>query len=152
MKKLKWIIPLVIVIYITIIIANQYIQEKTPQFTGKENFTSMINTERAQYDLEPVTNNQELIDVASLKCQDMINRNYRDHQDPEGDYIWSNLPQNKAYGENLAFNYTNSYETVQNWLKSPTHKENIVNKYFKEVGHYTCFTGEYYITVQLFRG
>ena len=37
-------------------------------------------------------------------------------------------------GENLAKNYTDSNSTVQAWMNSTTHRNNILNKDFEETG------------------
>ncbi len=43
-----------------------------------------INKVRSSYGLEPLITNPKLNLAATLKAEDMINKNYFDHQSPEG--------------------------------------------------------------------
>lgn len=150
MKTIK-ILLVIIFIFTVGIIYSEYQQERTHVFKGADDFTTAVNTERAQRDLEPVTDSDELKAIATQKCNDMIEREYVGHQDPNGKYIWDKAPTGYKYGENLAGNYDNSYDTMQNWVASPEHYENIIDPAFTKVGHATCYTGKDFLIVQIFR-
>jgi len=82
--------------------------------------------------------NPLLTSAAEEKAQDMAERSYFSHQTPEGAEPWVFLDRaGYAYavaGENLAVNFSES-ETVTNaWMNSPTHRANIVNREFTEIG------------------
>lgn len=125
-------------------------RQTTPEFKGFTDFTTQINSVRAGYDLNGLRDDPVLIFVAEAKCIDMVERNYTSHQDPKGDYVWKDLEPNHKYGENLAGGYYSSYETVQAWVASPTHLENIVDPVFTRIGHANCYNGQEYLTVQVF--
>lgn len=97
-----------------------------------------INKIRSSYGLEPLVINPKLNLAATLKAEDMINKNYFDHYSPEGKTPWHWFSvANYSYryaGENLALNFWNDKETVDAWLNSPTHRENILNPKFLETG------------------
>jgi uncharacterized protein YkwD len=151
MKKIIITVILVLVLGLTGLMVSEYRQESTPVFSGASDFTSAVNTERAGRDLEPLMASVELNKVAESKCNDMVQRNYTAHQDPEGDYIWKDLEPNHRYGENIGIGFYSSYETMQAWKNSKTHYDNIIDPQYREVGHFTCYTGDKYLTVQVFK-
>jgi uncharacterized protein YkwD len=100
-----------------------------------ENFA---NQTRQSAGLAPLTENQKLNQAAQLKAENMLQNNYFAHTSPTGLTPWYWFLQagyNYKYaGENLAIGFFNSQEVYQAWLNSPSHKENILNPNYKEVG------------------
>lgn len=123
---------------------------KPPVPLTTANLTRLTNEERAKAGLPPVTENALLNASAQAKAQDMANRNYWSHDTPDGIEPWSFITaQGYSYstaGENLACGFKDdSAEVIVGWMNSPTHKENIVNPKYSEVGfgiletpNYTC--------------
>jgi hypothetical protein len=76
--------------------------------------------------------------TAELKLQDMLQKDYWDHTGPNGETAWDFMEQSGyrylLAGENLARGYTNSQEVVEAWMNSPSHRSNILNGRFKEIG------------------
>lgn len=96
------------------------------------------NQAREKSGLSPLKLNKKLDQAAYLKAQDMFNNNYWAHVSPSGVQPWSWLGKvhysyDKA-GENLAKNYPSSQATLQAWLASPTHRANVLNKNYTDVG------------------
>lgn len=151
MKRNILLVVLAMVVAFTGLMLAEYTQESKPVFNGANDFTTAVNTERAKRDLKPVVDNQELVKLAEYKCNDMVSRNYNAHKDPDGKMIWDYAPHGFKYGENLAGNYYSSYETMQAWVISPTHYENIIDPAFTQVGHFTCYGDNQYMTVEVFR-
>src|SRR3989344_4995211 len=96
--------------------------------------------------------------AAKEKAEDMVRKGYFAHVSPEGLTPWHWFREagyNFAYaGENLAVNFTDSKDITKAWLNSPTHKANILNQNFTEIGIGTAkgnFEGrEVVFVVQLF--
>ena len=90
--------------------------------------------------------NPELQAAAQMKANDMAARGYFAHYSPDGLSPWywiSKAGYNFSYaGENLAVNYNESGDVNQAWLNSPTHRANILNNHFTEIGIATA-RGEY---------
>ena len=88
--------------------------------------------------LQPLTENQKLDEAAQLKAQNMVQDNYFNHTSPTGVTPWFWFLQAgykyKYAGENLAIGFYDSQEVYNAWLNSPTHKANIVNPNYTEVG------------------
>lgn len=82
--------------------------------------------------------NQQLMNAAQAKAQDMVDRNYWSHNTPDGQEPWVFIIQAGykyiSIGENLAYGFTSATTTVNGWMNSPSHKENLLNTNFSEVG------------------
>jgi hypothetical protein len=103
-----------------------------------EEIIVQTNESRAQSGLSELKENKKL-DLAALdKAQDMLKNGYFAHFSPNNKSPWdfiivSGYNYNYA-GENLAIGYIDRVELMQAWLNSPTHKANILNKDFTEIG------------------
>jgi hypothetical protein len=82
--------------------------------------------------------NDSLTAAAQAKATDMVARNYWSHNTPDGQEPWVFI-SNAGYsylraGENLAYGFTTSDETVTGWMNSQTHRDNMLDSNFTEVG------------------
>lgn len=98
----------------------------------------LTNVERAKQGLGPVLENEALNKAASLKAVNMLEENYWAHFAPSGKSPWDFI-LGAGYkftyaGENLAKNFTNSDDVVAAWLASPTHRENLLNSKYRDIG------------------
>lgn len=96
------------------------------------------NLARQKASLPALKLNSSLDQAAYEKAQDMLKHNYWAHVSPTGVQPWSWITSvgynyNTA-GENLAKNYDSSQSTVAAWLASPTHRANIMNTTYTDVG------------------
>ncbi len=106
----------------------------------------LTNDERDDVAKVPLRRNPVLERAAQMKAQHMAKNEYFSHYSPDGTSPWYWFDQ-AGYiyahaGENLAIHFTDSTEVVDAWMKSPTHRENIVNGNFTEIGVGTA-KGEY---------
>lgn len=96
------------------------------------------NANRDKEDLIPLTINQILNEAAQLKANDMASKGYFAHTSPEGltPWYWFSKAGYSFYyaGENLAINFTDSKDVVDAWMNSPSHRANMVNYNFTEIG------------------
>jgi len=100
--------------------------------------TDLTNSQRQQNNLSPLATNPLLVQAAELKAQDMAAKSYFSHQSPDGKTPWSWLEQ-AGYGylyagENLAVNFADSQDIEQAWMDSASHRSNILNSHFTEIG------------------
>lgn len=96
------------------------------------------NTQRVSNGAASLQLNQTLSAAAQTKAQDMVARNYWSHNTPEGEEPWKFIT-NAGYsysraGENLAYGFATSDETVTGWMNSQTHRDNLLDTNFTEVG------------------
>ena len=96
------------------------------------------NLERDQLGLKKLKYNLVLEDIAKQKAADMFNDNYWAHVAPDGRTPWDFFQEsNYKYlyaGENLAKDFDKTPNLIQAWMNSPTHRENIVNPNYTEIG------------------
>jgi len=76
--------------------------------------------------------------AAQKKADDMAEKGYFAHNSPDGVTPWfwfEEAGYDFLYaGENLAVHFSDSPEVVEAWMDSPSHRANIVNKNFTEIG------------------
>lgn len=96
------------------------------------------NQARQEQGLEPLAINSALNRAAYAKAQDMLQADYWAHVSPSGVTPWKWLADQQydynSAGENLAKNYPTAQATVDAWMASPTHRDNILKAQYKEVG------------------
>ena len=99
---------------------------------------NLTNQKRAEAGLSALRYNQTLSSAAYTKGQDMIARDYWAHVAPDGTQPWkffNDFGYKYRYaGENLARDFSNASSAVDAWMNSPTHRENILNPKYKEIG------------------
>src|SRR3990167_8952388 len=119
------------------------IKLKAPQILGQVTFSSdqiiaLTNGKRAQSGLGALSFNSQLSQAASAKVQDMYAADYWAHNSPSGKTPW-NFISASGYrylyaGENLARDFSDASSVVEAWMASPSHRSNILDDHFKEIG------------------
>jgi len=98
----------------------------------------LTNIERQRKGLTPVLENDALDKAAKLKAANMFEENYWAHFAPSGktpwDFILGSGYKFTFAGENLARNFYSSDEVVIAWMNSPTHRDNLLNSNYKDIG------------------
>ncbi len=98
----------------------------------------LTNKERQKMGLSVVSENAALDKAAALKAQNMFAENYWAHFAPSGKTPWDFI-LGAGYkftfaGENLAKNFTSSDDVVKAWMASPTHRDNLLNAKYQDIG------------------
>ncbi|HUW22083.1 MAG TPA: CAP domain-containing protein [Candidatus Bathyarchaeia archaeon] len=96
------------------------------------------NQQRTQRGLTPLNNNPVLNEAARRKAGDMFALNYWAHNSPTGRTPWAFF-RDAGYdysfaGENLARDFNDSDAVVVAWMDSPTHRDNVLNSNYQEIG------------------
>jgi hypothetical protein len=97
-----------------------------------------VNEERKDQGLAILETNFLLDEAAYAKAQDMLEEDYFSHTSPEGLTPWHWF-RYRGYdyqyaGENLAIGFLNSCEVVKAWMNSETHRQNILNPNYEDMG------------------
>lgn len=130
-------------------------QTKTDTLSASEKFAAevlrLVNEERAARELEPLTSNETLAEVALVRAEESATKFA--HVRPDGRSVSTafsdaGLSYVKA-GENLAHGYTKPETLVKDWMASKTHKANILNEEFTaaELGYYKNSAGSIYVAL-----
>lgn len=106
-------------------------------YTASEVVT-LTNSARSENGLGSLATNSKLASAAYAKAQDILEKDYFAHNSPDGKTPWDFINESgytySYAGENLAIGYTDASELFTAWMNSPTHRDNIVNKNFREIG------------------
>ncbi len=105
---------------------------------GAQQIIELTNKKRVQNNLPPLTYSPLLEQAAKAKAANMFGENYWAHFAPSGKTPWFFITA-AGYkylfaGENLARDFTNPGTVVDAWMDSPSHRENILDKNFREIG------------------
>lgn len=99
---------------------------------------NLTNQAREAVGLNSLIENTQLDQAAAMKARNMVQNNYFSHTSPEGITPWhwfSEAGYNYKYaGENLAVGFYDSQGVYSAWLNSSSHRANILNPNYKEVG------------------
>jgi len=124
--------------------ANDYIWE----------ILRIVNQERENNNLSPLTLSQGLVDATSIRAQEI--EEYYSHTRPDGTSCLTALTKSYNYtGENIAAGQTSPAKVMDSWMNSPGHRANILNSNYKKlgVGYYYDSSSYYkYHWVQMFGG
>ena len=103
-----------------------------------EAIVALTNKEREKNNLPSLTISPALNEAAQRKAADMFAFDYWAHDSPSGRSPWDFFGEvdylYKAAGENLAKDFADSQGVVAAWMNSPTHRANIVDPRFMEIG------------------
>ncbi len=96
------------------------------------------NAYRQQNGLTTLHLDPELSQAAQKKAEDMFADGYWAHVAPDGTTPWSFITSagyEYVYaGENLAKDFQKSDSVVVAWMESPSHRQNILNDKFRDIG------------------
>ncbi|MBU2577296.1 hypothetical protein KKA69_00525 [Patescibacteria group bacterium] len=103
-----------------------------------EKIIELTNLERAGLGFSSLKHNSLLSEAARQKAADMFAFNYWAHVSPSGRTPWSfftDVGYKYQYaGENLARDFRDPDSVVRAWMNSPSHRENIANAKYNEIG------------------
>jgi uncharacterized protein YkwD len=105
----------------------------------------LLNGQRADNGLPPVTANARLTEAATVYAADLVAGSYFSHTGRDGSNVLGRIrdsgyiPSGAAYvlGENLAWGsgaLATPGSIMNAWMNSPGHRENILNPDFREIG------------------
>lgn len=138
-KYLFWYGALLLIVKIALI-SLALVLPSTDFFSAitTDRLVGLINQERQARNLSALTLNGSLNSVADLKVSDMLAKDYFDHTSPAGLSPWfwfKQIGYNFAFaGENLAMGFTDTDAVFQAWMDSPSHRDNILNPNYQEMG------------------
>lgn len=128
----------------------------------EQSIFQQVNAERAKAGLPALSYNNTMQKYARIKSQDMGDKNYFDHKDPNGNLITVKMQQDgvsyQAWGENIAYlsgytgNSTIAKQFMTNWMNSSGHRANILSSDYTSIGIGVYKIGnKYYATQEFFK-
>jgi uncharacterized protein YkwD len=122
---------------------------------GSQALLNSTNEQRISADESLLALNEQLSEAAQAKADDMVAHDYWSHTTPDGQAPWSFITASgytyQKAGENLAYGFDSASSTVNAWMHSPSHRDNILNHSYRDVGfgiaHSADFAGNGEATV-----
>jgi len=117
----------------------------------------LVNEERKKENLNTLTWNEKLAEVARSHSEDMVKRKFFSHTNPDGQSPFDRYKENgisySYAAENIAAGNVTPEEAMNSWMNSDGHRANILNPDLDEIGVGLAFGGSYgYYWTQCFLG
>jgi uncharacterized protein YkwD len=113
----------------------------------EEQLIVLINAERTRRGLSALQINPVLMQVAEAHSQDMVNRNFFDHTNPDGQTPGDRLDEAGyawwAWGETIGGGFTTPQAMFDGWMNSTPHRDILLSPDYTEIG-IGYVTGGYY--------
>ncbi len=124
---------------LSVILIGIFLLPNTAYYSSitEEKIIELTNQERVSKKLNTITANQLLAKAAYEKGQAILEaQNFQHNINGKKFSVWVKDAgyQYSYVGENLAIDFITSEGVIKAWLDSPTHKKNILNEKFSEIG------------------
>jgi uncharacterized protein YkwD len=124
-------------VFVGFLAQSNVAQSKAQDIFSSEQIIIAVNEQRLKNNLPKLTKDTLLDKAASNKAKDMAEKGYFSHISPVDGKKWSDFIKESNYkyktaGENLATGFDRIDLMVDAWMKSPSHRENILNPKFEE--------------------
>lgn len=107
----------------------------------------LTNIERAKWGRKPLVWNDTLADTARMHSQDMADRGFFSHENPDGQTPFDRMTaagiNYKKAAENIAAGQATPEAAMQSWINSKGHLENIMREDLEELGVGIARGGKY---------
>ncbi len=113
----------------------------------------LVNQIRSEDGLATLVENEFLASAADAKTSDMVENEYFDHLDSYDHDITSLISEDYNYyiiGENLAYGFNSEEALLDAWMKSDSHKDNILYRQYEDTGVGVEVIGDTYMVAQVF--
>ncbi len=140
LKSLSFIAVILIILKFSVFsyIFLIYTQDAKMSTETINRLLALTNEDRAANNLRPLILNSALSRAAQAKAEDMVVNNYFSHYSPSGAKPWDWISRDDypylLVGENLAMNFSSVDSAQAALMASPTHKQNILNSRYEDVG------------------
>lgn len=142
--KVYWpYVPIAFIVALGIAVGNWHPTTKNGvlAYATQMNINSLLdatNQKRGDNHKDKLALNSRLNAAAQAKANDMAAKNYWSHTTPDGREPWI-FVQDAGYqyqkaGENLAYGFDSSQDTIVGWMNSPSHRQNMLDSNYTEVG------------------
>lgn len=114
---------------------------------GVSEIVTGSNSARKQFNKKELVASATLMSAAQMKAEDMAKEQFFAHTAPDGTVAWDYFKKvgynYQIAGENLALTNQGVDNVIQGWLNSPTHRDNLLNEAYTDMGIGMAAFGEY---------
>ncbi|MFZ2885465.1 MAG: CAP domain-containing protein [Candidatus Moraniibacteriota bacterium] len=138
MKKTTQKINSIALVIVSLMLTLGFVPMTWASEINAENVIRYVNEARSKEGLLELATSEKLTEVAKAKVNDMVTNHYFAHTSPAGLTPWhwfETVGYDYRYaGENLAINFITAESEQAAWMNSPTHRKNIMNVNYQEIG------------------
>lgn len=117
---------------------QNYLMDTTQSDSASIQIVALVNQARINHGLRPLKSDPTLNKVANIKAEDLLKNNYFSHTSPTYGSPFQMMKTfgvtYKSAGENIAQSQTSPYKVMTDWMNSPSHRANILNKSYTQIG------------------
>lgn len=128
----------IIVGLMTIVFSLSFFSFAQASMITPEKVVDLVNKERIKQGLSALILNATLNQAAEYKAKDMLKNDYFAHTSPAGLTPWHWMEKSgydyKYAGENLAVGFESAEKQQEAWMKSETHRKNILGANYRDIG------------------
>lgn len=143
--KVYWpYIPLLLILGLSIFTGNSLVKRSQRDVlsyatqVSRAGLLDATNKQREAASTSTLSLNKKLNAAAQAKAKDMVARDYWSHTTPDDEAPWVFIDKTgyeyQKAGENLAYGFLSSEETVNGWMNSLAHRYNLLDSTYTEVG------------------
>ena len=133
-------------------VVEQQIKNRNENFA--QEVLRLVNKERARAGIAPLRLADDLQAATAIRAREIVG--YFSHTRPNGSDCFTVMKnRGSTCGENIAAGNASASATVEQWMNSAGHRQNILNPAFRELGigySYEKRSTYHHYWVQLFRG
>lgn len=111
---------------------NEYAEGSLKQINPEE-ILELVNRERRNVGASPLVLDDELVKAANIRAEELCQSFSYTRPNGTGSYTIINSTD-MLFGENIASGQENCQDVIAAWMKSPSHRANILNPDFKRFG------------------
>lgn len=119
-------------------LSKDFIETKQHSTKLVDEVITLVNEERRKVGVSELVKDNHLAQIAVIKANDFTNRDYFNHYSPYYGQPWDLAGlfgyQFTSLGENIAKNFYTPKSVVEAWMKSPTHRENMLRSTYTNIG------------------
>ena len=119
-------------------LSKDFIETKQYSTELVDEVISLVNEERRKVGAPELVKDHYLSQIAVIKASDFIQRDYFNHYSPYYGQPWDLAGlfgyRFTSLGENIAKNFFTPESVVKAWMKSPSHRENMLRFTYSNIG------------------
>jgi uncharacterized protein YkwD len=104
----------------------------------RQEICRLVNSIRSWHSAEPLKLDAQLSETAQSFAKQMVNEGFFDHTTPDGKTMQARFKEAgityRYSGENIARGSSEASDVMQLWMRSSSHKQNILQKHFRKIG------------------
>ena len=124
-----------------ILVCSAFVAQTVHAFVNTispQDIIALTNDERTSAGIGALSQDEKLSEAAKQKLADIFERDYFSHNAQDGTTPWYWIARSgydyTYAGENLAMHFIDAKDQHRAWMRSTTHRQNILNPHYQDIG------------------